>query len=117
MRKTVAVSALAVMMSLAGTSAYAGSWWKVNEWFRKQNHSTTITGQVESVEGRKVMFKTSDGQVLELTGRKAEQIAGKQGATVRVFGNVRKPDAKYPSGGVEVRNFRIVEEAQAAAPV
>lgn len=115
MRKTVAVSALAVMMSLSGTSVFAGSWWKVNEWFTKQNHSTTITGQVESIEGRKIMFKTSDGQVLELTGRKAEQIGEKRGATVRVFGNIRKPDAKFPSGGVDVRNFRVVEEAQVVA--
>ncbi len=115
----LAVIVLVAVLSVPTTVLAKSSFWKMSDWFRKQNHSTTVTGSIDSVDGRKIMFKTDDGQVLQLTGRKAEKLAEHRGAVLRVFGNVRKPDAKFPSGGIEVRNFRVTEEARpvAAAPV
>lgn len=94
----------------------AGYLSKMTDWFRSKKKSTTVTGVIENVEGRKVFFKTDDGQLLELTGKKAEKVAEFKGAKIRVFGNVRKPDARYPTGGLEVRNYRILEEAKKQEP-
>ena len=112
--KFFAVVALAALLSLAATTANAGSFWKVSEWWRSKRVSTTVTGRVDSVENRKILFKTDDGQTLQLTGRKSEKIGENRGASIRVFGNVTKPDAHYPTGRMEVRSFKVVEEA---APV
>ena len=89
---------------------------KMTEWFSSKKRSTTVTGTIEAVEGRKILFKSDDGQTLELTGRKSEKLMDQKGATLRIFGNVRKPDGKYPVGGLEVRNYRVVEAAKPAEP-
>ncbi len=109
-----AVVALVLFLCLAATTVHAGALSKMTDWFKTKKVSTTVTGKVESVDGRKVMFKTDDGQVLQLTGRKSEKIAEHRAVTIRVFGNVRKPDAKFPTGGLEVRNFKVLEDAPAA---
>ena len=95
----------------AGVASAKSKFWKVQDWFSRRANSTTVTGVIDAVDGRKIMFKTHDGQLLQLTGRKADKIGDHRGATVRIFGNVRKPDAKFPTGGLEVRNFRVLEEA------
>lgn len=113
--RNVAAAILAVSLCVPAPAVYAkGTWQKMTEWFQSKTRSTTVTGALDIVEGRKIMFKTDDGQTLELTGRKAEKIVEHKGATIRVFGNVRKPDAKFPTGGIEVRSFKVVEEAKPA---
>lgn len=112
----VAVVALVLFLCLAATTVHAGALSKMTEWFKTKKVSTTVTGKVDSVDGRKVMFKTDDGQLLQLTGRKSEKIAEHRGVSIRVFGNVRKPDARFPTGGLEVRNFKVLEEAPAPQP-
>jgi LysM repeat protein len=98
-------------MVLASPSLYAKSTWeKMREWFNKKARSTTVKGTVESVDGRKVMFKTDDGQILQLTGTKVDKVVEQRGSVLSVFGNVRKPDGKFPTGGLEVRNFRVLQE-------
>ncbi|MBF0405976.1 MAG: LysM peptidoglycan-binding domain-containing protein [Candidatus Riflebacteria bacterium] len=111
-RKSLVVALLAGAMLLPVPSVYAKNPFSgVMEWFKGKTRSTTVTGIIESVDGRKVMFKSSDGQLLELTGRKSEKLLEHRGATIRIFGNIRKPDSKFPTGGLEVRNFKVTEEA------
>ncbi|MFZ2955406.1 MAG: LysM domain-containing protein [Candidatus Ozemobacteraceae bacterium] len=113
----LAAAILVVALCVPAPAVFAkGTFSKFTEWFKSKARSTTVSGQIDTVEGRKIMFKTDDGQVLELTGRKAEKIGEHKGSVLRVFGNVRKPDGKFPTGGLEVRNFRVVEEAPAPAP-
>ena len=108
------LSLLVLALLLPAQASFAkGTFSKITEWFSKKARSTTVTGAIEAIDGRKIMFKTDDGQVLELTGRKAERLAEQRGAKMRIFGNVRKPDAKFPSGAIDVRNFRITEEKPA----
>jgi LysM repeat protein len=115
--KSLVVSLLAIGLTVSSPAFAGGTLSKMREWFSSKKRSTTVTGVVETIEGRKITFKTDDGQTLELTGRKAEKLMDQQGATVRIFGNVRKPDGKLPTGGLEVRNFRVVEAAKAPEPV
>ncbi|MBF0543481.1 MAG: LysM peptidoglycan-binding domain-containing protein [Candidatus Riflebacteria bacterium] len=111
-RKSLVVALLAVALLLPAPSVYAKNPFSgVMEWFKGKARSTTVTGVIDSVDGRKIMFKSTDGQLLELTGRKAEKLLEHRGATLRIFGNIRKPDAHYPTGGIDVRNFRVTEEA------
>lgn len=92
---------------------YANSnWWKKpNEWFAKKSRSTTITGFVQAVEDDVITFKTIDGQELQLTGKKAKQIAEHKNQQVRVFGNVTKPNQKFPTGAIQVRNYKLLDES------
>ncbi|MBF0501097.1 MAG: LysM peptidoglycan-binding domain-containing protein [Candidatus Riflebacteria bacterium] len=113
----LAAAILAVSLCVPAPAVFAkGTFSKVTDWFKSKARSTTVSGSVESIEGRKITFKTDDGQLLELTGRQAEKVGEHKGAVLRVFGNVRKPDGHFPNGGIEVRNFRVVEEAKPAAP-
>lgn len=115
--KSWVACALVVGMSMSTPALFAkGSLTKMREWFSSKKRSTTVTGTIEAVEGRKILFKSDDGQTLELTGRKSEKLMDQKGATLRIFGNVRKPDGKYPVGGLEVRNYRVVEAAKPAEP-
>ena len=112
--KTLMVSALELALTLTAPAAFAkGTFSKFSEWFKSKARSTTVSGQIDSIDGRKIMFKTEDGQTLELTGRKSEKLAEHRGAKLRVFGNVRKPDGHFPNGGIDVRNFKILEEKSA----
>ncbi len=102
-------------------SAFAKSkwtdWWKPGEWFGKKGRSTTVTGIIDSVADKKVMFKTLDGQMLQLIGEKAEKVGENRSVKIRVFGNVQKPDQKYTSGAIQVRSYRVLEEVDAVEPV
>lgn len=112
--KVIAVSALLAMpvSLLAADSA----WYNPKTWFNKSDKlsSTTVTGNVDSIKDQ-VIFKTLDGQLLLLVGNKAAKV-GECGtdAKIRVFGNVYKPSDKYPTGALQVRNYRVLEEAAAA---
>lgn len=112
--KVIAVSALLAMpvSLLAADSA----WYNPKTWFNKSDKlsSTTVTGNVDSIKDQ-VIFKTLDGQLLLLVGNKAAKV-GECGtdAKIRVFGNVYKPSDKYPTGALQVRNYRVLEEAVAA---
>lgn len=113
--KVILVALLVFVLLLSTPSLFAkGTWAKMREWFNKKDRSTTVTGSIDSVEGRKVMFKTDDGQVLQLTGRKIDKVLENRGAVLRVFGNIQKPGGKYPTGGLDVRSFRVIREASAA---
>lgn len=120
------ITLILVAVTLAPVGAYAGkskwtSWWRPNEWYSKINkkqHSTTVTGVIDSVAADKIMFKTSDGQKILLIGRKASKVIDKRGAKIRIFGNVQKPSSKYPVGAIQVRNFKVLEKlTPMAAPV
>mgnify|MGYP003429705979 CR=1 FL=1 len=108
------------MLSLpVGLLAADSSWYNPKSWFNKDNkkQSTTVTGNVESIKDQ-VIFKTFDGQTLLLIGNKAAKV-GECGTNVkiRVFGNVFKPSDKYPTGALQVRNYRILDEAAATTPI
>lgn len=113
MRKRLfSVVLILAMLSLPFTASAKSkwtSWWKPNEWFGKKNRSTTVTGMVENVSEGKIMFTTLDGQELQLVGDKATQVSENRAVKIRVFGNVFKPDQKYPNGAIQVRNFRVLE--------
>ncbi|MBI3038612.1 LysM peptidoglycan-binding domain-containing protein [bacterium] len=113
--RSLVVIMLAACLVMQAPGAFAKSRiMRVGEWLKSKTTSTTVRGSIDNIEGRKISFKTVDGQILQLTGRKAERLAEHKGATLQVFGNVRKPDSKYPTGGIDVRNFRVVEEARPA---
>lgn len=112
--KVIAVSALLAMpVSLMAADS---TWYNPKTWFNssKKLSSTTVTGNVDSIKDQ-VVFKTLDGQLLLLVGNKAEKV-GQCGtdAKIRVFGNVYKPSDKYPTGALQVRNYRVLEEGTAA---
>lgn len=108
MRKKILAVAIATIMALPATSS-AFSFLKKN----KKVNSTTITGFVEYVIEGQVVFKTVDGQVILLLGKKAANVATVKGYKVRVFGNVYAPSEIYPKGAVSVRNFKILENEPA----
>ncbi|MFZ5950674.1 MAG: LysM peptidoglycan-binding domain-containing protein [Candidatus Rifleibacteriota bacterium] len=85
-------------------------WWKPGEWFGKKQRSTTVTGVIDSVAGNKVVFRTLDGQMINLIGDQAAKVAENRTVKIRVFGNVFKPDQKYPTGALQVRGFKVLEE-------
>lgn len=109
MRYLIVLLVVALLMPVSTASAKS-KFWKAQEWFSRRKTSTTVTGMVDSVDGRTVMFKTHDGQMLQLIGKSSEKVGAQRGAVIRVFGNVRKPDATYPTGALDVRNFRVLEE-------
>ncbi|KAF1080021.1 MAG: hypothetical protein GQF41_3697 [Candidatus Rifleibacterium amylolyticum] len=111
--KLIAVVIMAILAMPAGAFAKSGDWWKPSNWFTKKSRSTTITGIVDSVAEGKVMFKTLDGQTLQLIGETAASVGENRSVKIRVFGNVVKPDQKYPSGAVQVRNFKVLEAVPA----
>lgn len=114
MRKNLILVVIMTMLALP-TGAFAkGDWWKPGSWFSKKSRSTTVTGVVDSVAEGKVVFKTVDGQTLMLIGEKAAAVGESRSVKVRVFGNVFKPDQKYPTGAVQVRSFKVLEEVPAA---
>ena len=120
MRNRIKFVALTAMLSLpVSLFAADNSWYNPKSWFNKdnKNHSTTVTGNVESIKNQ-VIFKTFDGQTLLLIGNKAAKV-GECGTDVkiRVFGNVYKPSDKYPTGALQVRNYRVLDEAAATTPI
>ena len=120
MRNQIKFIALTAMLSLpVSLLAADNSWYNPKSWFNKdnKNHSTTVTGNVESIKNQ-VIFKTLDGQTLLLIGNKAAKV-GECGtdAKIRVFGNVYKPSDKYPTGALQVRNYRVIDEAAATTPI
>ena len=114
MRKNLFLVVIMAMLALP-SSVFAKDWWKPGSWFSKKSRSTTVTGVVDSVAEGKVMFKTVYGQNLLLIGEKAANIGENRSVKIRVFGNVYKPDQKYPSGAVQVRSFKVLEQVEAAA--
>ena len=120
MRNQIKFVALTAMLSLpVGLLAAESSWYNPKSWFNKEgkNRSTTVTGNVESIKDQ-VIFKTFDGQTLLLIGNKAAKVGecGKE-VKIRVFGNVYKPSDKYPTGALQVRNYRVIDEATATTPI
>ncbi|MBU1106412.1 MAG: LysM peptidoglycan-binding domain-containing protein [Candidatus Riflebacteria bacterium] len=117
--KLIAVVIMAILALPAGAFAKSADWWKPGSWFNKKSRSTTITGVVDSVADGKIMFKTLDGQNLLLIGDSAAKVGENRSVKIRVFGNVSKPDQKYPNGAVQVRSFKVLEEAPviAAEPI
>lgn len=119
MRKRLVSFVLVLAMLSLPFSAFAKSkwtdWWKPGEWFGKKQRSTTITGMVEAVADGKVMFKNLDGQMIQLIGDQAAKVAENRAVKVRVFGNVFKPDQKFPAGALQVRSFKVLDE-QAVTP-
>lgn len=116
MRKDVKLLAVAAMLSLPVCSFAADSskaWYNPKNWFSKNKSatSTTVTGNVDSIIKDQVFFKTLDGQTLLLLGNKAGKVGECGNAKVRVFGNVYTPSDKYPAGALQVRNYRVLEEA------
>lgn len=109
--------AIIALMALPGTTfASKGnkwtSWWRPREWFsRNARRSTTVTGRVDSVAGDVVLFETVDGQKLQLVGETAAAIGEHRSVNIRVFGNVVKPSQDIPSGAIQVRNYRVLDEA------
>ena len=113
-----AVMAVLCLCLIQVPGAFADAkWYDVRAWFRRRGNSTTVTGTVDSVTGRTVMCRTHDGQMIQLLGRRAEQIGENRGVNIRVFGNVKKPDARYPTGALDVRNFRVLDAVAPAAHV
>lgn len=113
--KLIAIVIMTILALPAGAFAKSGDWWKPSGWFSKKSRSTTITGIVDSVAEGKVMFKTLDGQTLQLTGETAAKVGENRSVKIRIFGNVVKPDQKFPSGAVQVRSFKVLEEAPVVA--
>ena len=116
MRNQIKFLAVTAMLSLpVSLLAAEDSWYNPKSWFNKSNkiNSTTVTGNVESIKDQ-VIFKTLDGQTLLLIGKKATKV-GECGtdSKIRVFGNVYKPSDKYPTGALQVRNYRVLDEAKA----
>lgn len=115
MRKNLFLVVIMAMLALP-SGASAKDWWKPGSWFSKQkSRSTTITGVVDSVAEGKVMFKTVDGQNLLLVGDKAAKVGENRSVKIRIFGNVYKPDQKFPSGAVQIRSFKLLEQVEMAA--
>lgn len=117
MIKRIKFLAVTAMLSLpVSLIAAENSWYNPKSWFNKDNKntSTTVTGNVDSFKDQ-VIFKTLDGQTLLLIGKKASKV-GECGtdAKIRVFGNVYKPSDKYPTGALQVRNYRVLEEGTKA---
>lgn len=108
MHKKIIALAVATIIALPVTSE-AFSLFKKN----KKVNSTTITGYVEYVIEGQVVFKTVDGQVILLLGKKAANVATVKDYKVRIFGNVYAPSEIYPKGAINVRNFRILENEPA----
>jgi len=112
------ITLMLVVVLLVPVSAFAGkskwtSWWKPAEWYSKvskKQRSTTVSGVVDSVNDEKILFKTLDGQMMQLTGKKAVTVGKERGSKIRIFGNVQKPSQQYPTGAIQVRNFRVLEE-------
>lgn len=101
--------ALIIIMLSSPTDANA--WWRrPNEWFSRRTRSTTVTGHVDSVSEEKVMFKTTDGQRIQLIGNDASEVGELRNVKIRVFGNVRRPSRDYPDGAIRIRNFRVLED-------
>ncbi|HAE38290.1 MAG TPA: hypothetical protein DCG57_06575 [Candidatus Riflebacteria bacterium] len=113
--KLIAIVIMTILALPAGAFAKSGDWWKPSGWFSKKSRSTTVTGIVDSVAEGKVMFKTLDGQTLQLTGETAAKVGENRSVKIRVFGNVVKPDQKFPSGAVQVRSFKVLEAAPVVA--
>ncbi len=112
MRNHIKIFAISAMLAMpVSLLASEGSWYNPKSWFNKDNKttSTTVTGNVDSIKDQ-VVFKTLDGQTLLLIGKKASKV-GECGTTakIRVFGNVYKPSDKYPTGALQVRNYRVLE--------
>ncbi|MDD3148496.1 MAG: LysM peptidoglycan-binding domain-containing protein [Candidatus Riflebacteria bacterium] len=114
MRKNLFLVVIMAMLALP-SGVFAKDWWKPGSWFTKKSRSTTVTGVVDSVAEGKVMFKTLDGQNLLLIGEDAARVGENRSVKIRVFGNVFKPDQKYPSGAVQVRSFKVLEQVEVAA--
>ena len=108
MYKKILALTVATIIALPATSD-AFSLLKRN----KKVNSTTITGYVEYVIEGQVVFKTVDGQVILLLGKKAANVATVKDRKVRIFGNVYAPSEIYPKGAINVRNFRILENEPA----
>lgn len=119
MRKNLILVVIMTMLALPSGVFAKGEWYKPGSWFSKKSRSTTITGMVDTVAEGKVDFKTLDGQTLTLIGDKAAAIGENRSVKIRVFGNVIKPDQKFPTGAIQVRSFKALEEAPvvAAEPV
>ena len=118
-RKIVTLMLVAVLLAPMG--AYASkskwtSWWRPNDWYskisklNKKQRSTTVTGVVDTIVGKTITFKTTDGQKLLLLGNKAVAVGKVRGAKIRVFGNIQKPSSRYPEGAIHVRNFKVLEK-------
>lgn len=109
MQKKIIVSVVATMLSLPVASFAA--WYNPMTWFKgnKKVTSTTITGNVEHIIEGQVVFRTVDGQIILLIGKKAANVATVRDYKLRVFGNVYAPSDVYPKGAISVRNFRILE--------
>ncbi len=114
MRKNLFLVVIMAMLALP-SGVFAKDWWKPGSWFSKKSRSTTVTGVVDSVAEGKVMFKTLDGQNLLLVGEQAAAVGENRSVKIRVFGNVFKPDQKYPSGAVQIRSFKVLEQVEVAA--
>lgn len=118
--RKLAIILLATLIALPIGSVSAKSkwtsWWKPNEWLGKDQRSTTVTGIVDSVADKNIMFKTLDGQLLQLIGDNAAKVGENRSVKIRVFGNVIKQNTKYPTGALQVRNFRVLESASVAEP-
>lgn len=119
MRKNLILVVIMTMLALPSGVFAKGEWYKPGSWFSKKSRSTTITGTVDSVAEGQVVFKTLDGQTLALIGDKAAAIGENRSVKIRVFGNVIKPDQRYSTGAIQVRTFKVLEEAPvvAAEPV
>lgn len=115
--------AIIALMALPGTTFASKSdswtsWWRPREWFsRNARRSTTVTGRVDSVAGDVVLFETVDGQKLQLVGASAAAIGEHRSVNIRVFGNVVKPNQNIPSGAIQVRNYRVLDEETITTPV
>ncbi len=111
MRKKTLITLVTIMLSLP-LVASAATWYNPLTWFKKNKkvNSTTVTGNVEYIIEGQVVFKTIDGQVILLIGKKAASVASVNNYIVRVFGNVYAPSDVYPRGAISVRNFRVLEE-------
>ena len=117
MRNQIKFVALTAMLSLpVGLLAAESSWYNPKSWFNKDDGEEFCISE-ESIKDQ-VIFKTFDGQTLLLIGNKAADV-GKCGteAKIRVFGNVYKPSDKYPTGALQVRNYRVLDEAAATTPI
>lgn len=97
-------------------SVSAKTWWNPGTWFNKKARSTTVTGTVDAVADGKVSFKTVDGQMLQLIGDQAAQVGENRSVKIRVFGNIFKPEQKYPAGAIQVRKFQVLEQAPVVVP-
>jgi nucleoid-associated protein YgaU len=112
MRKKILITLVTCMLSVPFVASASTVWYNPLTWFKKNKkiNSTTVTGNVEYIIEGQVVFKTIDGQVILLIGKKAASVASVNNYIVRVFGNVYAPSDVYPRGAISVRNFRVLEE-------